>query len=173
MQGLWGILEVFVDTVLLCTLTALVILVSGVPQGGGGTALALDAYGAVLGDIARPILALSILFFAFATVLCWSHYGSEAIAYLTRSRAARGLMVPLVATAAIVGSVSAAEILWEITDLIIALMAIINIAALFAKRRDVIYETKEFFKAHECGREAKRRRQRSLPRSPSRSFPRR
>lgn len=140
-QGLWGILEVFVDTVLLCTMTALVILVSGVPLSGEGVGLALAAYGAVLGDAAPPILALSILFFAFATVLCWSHYGAEALFYLTQRKKSRRLMVVLVAVGAVVGSVSASELVWELTDLVIALMAVINIAALVAKRREVIAET--------------------------------
>ena len=158
-QGLWGILEVFVDTVLLCTLTALVILVSGVPLSGEGVALAISAYGAVLGRAAPPILALSILLFAFATVLSWSHYGAESLLYLTRRESSRKWMVPLVAAGAVLGSISAATPVWELTDLVIALMAVINIAALVAKRRDVIAETKLLYarekrkekKSDKCG----------------------
>lgn len=142
-QGVWGIVEVFVDTVLLCTVTALVLLVSGQPLTGDGMALALDAYGAVLGGIAPPVLALSVLLFAFATLLCWSHYGAECLYYLTgRSSTARWLALPI-ALAALLGALFAAEVLWELTDIVIALMAIINISALWAGRQDVAQETRQ------------------------------
>jgi AGCS family alanine or glycine:cation symporter len=122
-------------------MTALVILVSGVPLSGEGVGMALAAYGAVLGRAAPPILALSILLFAFATVLCWSHYGAESLAYLTNHGKSHRLMTIPIAVSAVVGGVAASEFLWELTDLVIALMAVINIAALLAKRRDVIEET--------------------------------
>ena len=141
-QGLWGVLEVFVDTVLLCTLTALVIMVSGVPMAGeGGTALAIAAYSAVLGPIAAPILALSVLFFAFATVLCWSHYGVECLFYLTNNPKTANRMLPAVLLSCVAGAVVAPGILWELTDVILALMAVLNITALLILRRSVAEET--------------------------------
>ncbi|MBQ8358210.1 MAG: sodium:alanine symporter family protein [Clostridia bacterium] len=145
-QGVWGILEVFVDTVLLCTMTALVILVSGVPVGGeGGVMLAVEAYGAVLGQIAAPVLALSVLFFAFATVLCWSHYGGECLLYLTHKKSAARWMIPAVLLSSVIGAVAAPAVLWELTDIIIALMAVLNITALLIQRRAVLAETKDYF----------------------------
>ncbi|MBE6690843.1 MAG: alanine:cation symporter family protein [Ruminococcaceae bacterium] len=145
-QGVWGILEVFVDTILLCTLTALVILVSGVPLAGeGGVMLAVDAFAAVLGGIAPPVLALSVLLFAFATVLCWSHYGVECLYYLTGKPRAGKWMMPLVLAASVVGAVTAPALLWELTDLVVALMAVLNITALLIQRRAVVAETKRYF----------------------------
>ena len=145
-QGLWGILEVFVDTILLCTMTALVILTSGAElTGEGGVTLAIAAYGSVLGRAAPPILALSILFFAFATVLCWSHYGAECLLYLTGRPKSRRFMLPLVLLSCVVGAVAAPRILWEITDVILALMAILNIVALLTCRRTVQRETEVLF----------------------------
>ena len=144
-QGVWGILEVFVDTILLCTITALVILVSGVPLSGeGGVMLAVEAFSAVLGRAAAPVLALSVLLFAFATLLCWSHYGGECLIYLTgKPRAARWMSLPVLLSS-IIGAVAAPAILWELTDLILALMAILNITALLICRRAVGEETKLF-----------------------------
>lgn len=145
-QGVWGILEVFVDTVLLCTLTALVILVSGVPlEGEGGVMLALDAFAAVLGGIAPPVLAVSVLFFAFATVLCWSHYGGECLCYLTGKKGAAKWMIPLVLAASAVGAVAAPAFLWELTDLVVTLMAVLNITALLCCHRVVKAETVAYF----------------------------
>ena len=147
-QGVWGILEVFVDTILLCTLTALVILVSGVPLvGEGGVTLALDAFSAVLGKISSPILAISILFFAFATVLCWSHYGGECLYYLTGRRDAIKWMIPAVLLACVVGATVAPGFLWALTDLTVALMAILNVLALLTCHRTVKAETKAYFEA--------------------------
>lgn len=148
-QGVWGILEVFVDTVLLCTLTALVILVSGVPlTGEDGVTLALQAFGAVLGRFAAPTLAVSILLFAFATLLCWSHYGAECLYYLTGRHGERW-MIPIVFPAAVIGAVIAPGVLWELTDLVVAIMTVVNVTALLLSRRTVIRETRAYFEGYQ------------------------
>lgn len=145
-QGVWGMIEVFVDTILLCTMTALVILVSGVPLvGEGGVTLAIRAFGAVLGQVAAPTLSISVLIFAFATVLCWSHYGAECLTYLTGKPRAVKWMIPAVVISSVIGALAAPALLWELTDAIIALMAILNISALLVSRRAVIAETREYF----------------------------
>ena len=136
-QGVWGIVEVFVDTILLCTLTALVILTSGVPvQSGGGMAFALAAYEAVLGRLAAPLLAVSVAIFAFATVLCWAHYGKESIYALT-GREKCGFLPIFVALSCLVGALVAPALVWDVTDLVLALMTLLNLAALLRLRREV------------------------------------
>ncbi|MBR5601512.1 MAG: amino acid carrier protein, partial [Clostridia bacterium] len=146
-QGLFGVLEVFVDTVLLCTLSALVILTSGVPvERGGGMRYALAAYTATLGGAAAPLLTACVLLFAFATVLCWAHYGSESLRVLTQSRLAARLLVLAVALFCVLGALAAPTLVWELTDLILALMALINVTALLLLRREVIRES-ELLKA--------------------------
>ncbi len=142
-QGLFGMVEVAVDTLLLCTLTALVILVSGVPiVSGGGMRFAIEAYAAILGPMAMPAISLSVLLFAFATVLCWAHYGAESLRYLTGSaRGSRALFAAFLG-ACVWGAVAAPHVVWDMTDLVLSLMAMLNIATLFALRRDVISETK-------------------------------
>ncbi len=145
-QGFFGILEVFVDTVLLCTMTALVLLVSGVGEvAGGGVATALTAYGAVLGPVAPPVLAVCILLFAVATLLCWAHYGREALSYLTESTRAARILSLLLSLAAFLGAVAAPAFVWGITDLTVSLMALVNITALLFLRQTVVLETKRYF----------------------------
>lgn len=144
-QGFWGIFEVFVDTILLCTLTALVILVSGVEGTGGGVASAMGAFGAVLGGVAPPVVALLVALFAFATVLCWSHYGLEALAYLTKGRAAPRAFLGGVALATAFGAVAAPTLVWDLTDTVLALMTLLNLAALLCARHRIKAETAVFF----------------------------
>ena len=140
-QGVWGIVEVFVDTILLCTLTALVILTSGVPVcEGGGMAYALAAYEAVLGKAASPLLAVSVVLFAFATVLCWAHYGKESI-YALSGKSGGGFLPLAVALACIVGAVAAPALVWDATDLVLALMTLLNLSALLILRREVKEES--------------------------------
>lgn len=140
-QGAWGILEVFVDTILLCTMTALVILTSGVPvQQGGGMAYALAAYEAVLGKFASPLLAASVLIFAFATVLCWAHYGAECT-YALRKRKSDKLLPLLVLLSCLLGALFAPAAIWEVTDLVLALMTLLNLTALLLLRHEVKEET--------------------------------
>ena len=98
---------------------------------------ALAAYTALLGPIAAPVLALSVLLFAFATVLCWSHYGAEALCYFTDKGRAPRIHALLVALACALGAVAVPQLIWDMTDLLLALMAFLNIAALVALRRTV------------------------------------
>lgn len=142
-QGLLGMVEVFVDTILLCTLTALVILVSDVPVAtGGGMRFAIDAYASILGPVAMPAISLSVLLFAFATVLCWSHYGAESLYTLTgRARTSRVYLVAI-AISCVWGAVAAPHVVWDMTDLVLSLMAILNIVTLLTLHRDVVEETK-------------------------------
>ena len=144
-QGFWGLFEVFVDTILLCTLTALVILVSGVEITGGGVFSAIGAYGAVLGGVAPPFVAISVAFFAFATVLCWSHYGTEALWYLTKSRRAPYFLLLAIATATVAGALAAPALVWELTDAVLGTMTLLNLAALLFSRHRIHAETEAFF----------------------------
>ncbi len=142
-QGLWGIVEVFVDTVLLCTLTAFVLLLSGESvTSGGGMRYALCAYRALLGPVAVPFLALAVLLFAFATVLCWSHYGTESLRVLVGSHRYDRLLLCFVPVSCVLGAVAAPELAWGITDLVLGAMAVLNIVTLLVLRKAVVKETK-------------------------------
>jgi AGCS family alanine or glycine:cation symporter len=134
-----------VDTVLLCTLTALAVLIAGpVPAAGDGTALVLAAFGGVLGAFAPPLLALLIAFFALATVLCWSHYGAECLFYFTGDPKCGRWLLPVTAAAVLWGAVAAPEAVWGMTDLILSLMTLLNLAALLRLRGRILRESGKF-----------------------------
>ena len=107
--------------------------------------LAVDAFAAVLGGVAPPILALSVLLFAFATLLCWSHYGAECLYYLTGRTEAGKWMIPAVLLSAVVGAVAAPAVLWELTDLVVALMTVLNVTVLLWRSKEIVAETRRYF----------------------------
>ena len=96
-QGLYGIFEVFVDTILVCTTTGLVMLVTGVwTQGATGAALAGAAFSTGLpGTWGNFVVTMSLVLFAFSTVIGWSYYGETGIVYLFGAKAARALPAPV------------------------------------------------------------------------------
>lgn len=137
-QGCLGIFEVFADTVLLCTMTALVILLYTDHRGLDGIELSLAAYsglcgeigGAWLGSLAGWILRIAIVLFAFATVVCQSCYGMEALRYFLPGRWARRIYLPLSAAAILTGSVISPGVMWQIGDLVISGMTCLNVVCL-------------------------------------------
>lgn len=149
-QGFLGIAEVLVDTVLLCTATAFVILVNYgevAVYGENSVMMTVRAYSATLGGWADWVLAAAVLLFGLATVVCWAYYGQECVAMLGLSgkheRLARRVFNLLYASAAYVGAVSPPGGVWTLADFSIGIMTLINIAALFLLRRDVREETEK------------------------------
>ena len=131
-QGLMGIIEVFLDTVMICTLTALVILCSGVeiPYGTDpGVTLSIHAFSEVIGSWSKVIISVLICIFAFATILGWGLYGRKCAQYLFGETAWRVFSV-----AQVVGVVLSAtlntSIVWIFSEIVNGLMAIPNLIAL-------------------------------------------
>lgn len=144
-QGIWGIFEVFVDTILLCTLTALVIIVSGVSLDGDFMNITIRAYASALGAVAAKFMAVAVFFFGFATVICWSHYGAEGIRYISKSRfCERAFLIAYVCAVAFSGIIGG-DIVWQIADLSIGFMTVINVLVLFLMRRQIVGESQELF----------------------------
>jgi AGCS family alanine or glycine:cation symporter len=142
-QGVWGIFEVFVDTILLCTATALVMLVSPVAEGEGVMA-AIGAYTAVLGDWAGAFLTVAIFSFAYATLLCWMNYAGESIAFLSeRTRWKYAYATALIACV-LVGAYSTPHAVLALTDGIVTALTALNLLTLVAMRREVLRETKNW-----------------------------
>ncbi len=146
-QGMWAVFEVFVDTIVVCTMTALVILTSGVYSPGAegitGTILTARAYGASLGSAGAIFISLSTVFFAFATVLGWSYFGERSVSYLLGKRSVFIYKILFVLCAA-AGAWSSMELVWGISDTFNALMAIPNLFALLLLSGVVFRETKRF-----------------------------
>ena len=132
-QGMWGVFEVFLSTLLVCTVTALAILVSGVWDPAGpltGAPLTAAAFGSVLGPAGEGAVALSLLLFAFSSILGWSYYGQQCLEYLTGGRGV------LLYRAVFLGCALAGAVwpdpgpVWQLVDLCNALMALPNLTAL-------------------------------------------
>ena len=94
-QGFFGIVEVFIDTILLCSLTAFVILLSGKYTGDDAMLVSIDAFGAFIGRAAPYFIGISVGFFAFATIICWSVYGAEALRLIKTRSGIHRLQAPL------------------------------------------------------------------------------
>ncbi len=143
-QGFLSVVETGVDTLLLCTITALVILTSGVWDGSStGTQLAAAAYSASLGPAGGKLVAVSLLLFAFSTVLGWSHYGACAVRYVLGRRAELPFRLCCLACVA-VGGVLELDLVWLIVDVCNGLMAAPNLTALWLLRREVRQELRAF-----------------------------
>ena len=143
-QGLFGLVEVFVDTVLLCTITALCILVSDsgpAAYGEDAVRTAQAAFSSVLGTWAGWFFALSILLFGVATVICWAHYGMTCVRYLTIRKSAGVVYVVLLAASLVAGSLAAPTLAWGLADAAIAVMTILNLCTLLLMHKEVEMET--------------------------------
>lgn len=131
-QGLMGIMEVFLDTVVICTMTALVILCSGVeiPYGTDvGVHLTSAAFSAVAGDWVKVFIAVSLCLFAFATVLGWGLYGARCAQYLFGKNVWKKFAW-LQAAAVVLGAVLSTSTVWLLAETVNGLMAIPNLIAL-------------------------------------------
>lgn len=145
-QGMWGIFEVFVDTFVICTLTALVILTSGVytgPDSITGTPLTIASYSNTFGIWGTVFVTIAITLFAFSTVLGWSLYGQRCFEFLFKGRGIKGYQTVFV-LCVVVSSVMRLGLAWDISDTLNGLMAIPNLIALFALSGTVITLTKKF-----------------------------
>ena len=133
-QGLLGIFEVFADTIVICTLTALAILASGVPVPYGraaGAELTIAAMGTVFGDgLAALLTSVCLVLFALSTMLSWSLYGERCFAFLTGGRAAALYRAAFIA-AVLPGAAMRMETVWTLSGTLNGLMAVPNLIALF------------------------------------------
>ena len=151
-QGLLGIFEVFVDTILLCSLTALVIIVAGegvLEFADNPMLITLNAYATLLGGWAGVYITVSVLLFGFATIVCWAHYGREALLYLCKSKVASKIFVVVYAGLVFFGAVCSVSFAWELADLAIGLMTVINVVILCLMSGEVKRETEKMQSA-EC-----------------------
>ena len=133
-QGMWGIFEVFADTMVICTLTALVILTGGlvdlntgmIAEGVTDATLVASTFRGVFGVAGEMFVAIAILLFAFTTVLGWSQYGSKAVEYLGGTRAKQIYKVVFVLLI-MSGAVMTSSLAWDISDTFNGLMMIPNL----------------------------------------------
>ena len=153
-QGLMGIMEVFLDTVVICTMTALVILVSGVavPYGEDvGAVLTTDAFCAVYGDWASVFIAAALCCFAFATVLGWGLYGARCAQFLFGADVWKKFVV-LQAVTVVAGALLKTGTVWLLSETVNGMMAIPNMIALAVLSPELVRLTKDFTGAQKNAR---------------------
>lgn len=147
-QGLWGIFGVFLDTIIICTLTALVLITSGVYESGmssdGGANLTQTAFVQSFGTFGNVVFCIILPLFAFTTILSWAYYGEKSFEYIFGGKYVLVYKIIYVALI-VVGAVSGVTLVWDLADLFNGLMAIPNLIALFVLGGAVTRITRNYF----------------------------
>lgn len=153
-QALWGVFEVFVDTIIICTITALTVLLSGVLDVPGGVdafgskgAAAVAAFNAILpGTLGGIIIQISLIFFSLSTIIGWGYYGVSCWNYLSRNNKVVALIFNILfVLMCVVGAVGSGTLMWDIADTLNGLMAIPNLVALLLLSGTVVALTRTYF----------------------------
>lgn len=147
-QGMWGIFEVFADTIIICTLTALVILCSGIPIHYGaaaGAELTIQGFTSTFGGWISALLAVALCCFAFSTTLGWGLYGLRCIEYLFGKKIIKPF-IAVYSAVAIIGATVDLGIVWGVADTFNGLMAIPNLIAVFLLSGTVVRLARDYFR---------------------------
>ncbi|MDO4409397.1 MAG: sodium:alanine symporter family protein [Eubacteriales bacterium] len=154
-QGLFGIFEVFADTIVICTLTALVILCSGVDIVFGqaaGADLTISGFTSSYGIWVSVFTAVALICFAFSTTIGWGLYGSRCVEYLFGTKTIRPFLV-IYAFVSVIGATLDLGLLWDISDTFNGLMVIPNLIAVFMLSGTVFRLTRNYFTELDTGKE--------------------
>ena len=156
-QAIWGVFEVFIDTIVICSITAFAVLLSGVLDVEGGLSAftskgsaAAAAFNTILpGTLGGKVIQISLLFFALSTILSWAYYGENCWGYLTGNNKTVSYVYKIVfSLVCIVGAVGSGTLMWDIADTLNGLMAIPNLIALLLLSGKVASMTKEYLSSH-------------------------
>lgn len=138
LEGYWGILEVFLSTMVVCSVTALVILTADVDKTAlTGAALSSAAFSSVMGRWGSGFVAVALGMFAFSTLLGWSWYGSTCVEYLFGRRWTGAYQIVFL-VCVVLGSTASLEAAWQLSDVANGLMAAVSLAALLMYRREIV-----------------------------------
>ncbi|NLV88365.1 MAG: alanine:cation symporter family protein, partial [Tissierellia bacterium] len=144
-QGLWGVFEVWIDTLIIASITALAITLTGVWESGAtGAALTMSAFDTVIPKAGGYIVSIGLLLFAFSTILGWEYYGERCAEYLFGPgviKFYRIIWIPFI----VIGAIGGLEFIWSLADTLNGLMAIPNLIGLVFLSPVVFKLTKEFF----------------------------
>lgn len=161
-QGMWGIFEVFADTIIVCSITAFAVLSSGLVDLETGaviseqvsTALVAEAFSSVFGKFGSAFIAVAILLFAFSTVLGWSQYGSKAFEYLFGRKTIKFYHVIFVAFI-VVGATMDLTLAWDLSDTFNGMMAIPNLIGVVTLSGTVMKITHNYVQRKILGQDVK------------------
>ena len=148
-QGLISMTGTFIDTIIICTMTGIVIVVTGSfnsnLEGAALTTVAFEA-GLPIAELGKYIVNVGLIFFAFTTILGWNYYGERCIEYLFGVKGIKPYKIIFIALVGI-GSFLPLEMIFIIADIVNGLMAFPNLVGLIGLRKVVIEETEEYFEA--------------------------
>ena len=154
-QAIWGVFEVFFDTIVICSITAFTVLLSGFELGeasletfGTKGSAAVAAFNSILpGTLGGTIIQASLIFFALSTILSWSYYGERCWGYLSRdNRVVTSVYKVIFVLFCVVGAAGSGQLMWDISDTLNGAMAIPNLIALLLLSGAVASITREYFK---------------------------
>ncbi len=148
-QGFLGIIEVFIDTIIVCTLTALVILLNkdiAYNFIDNPMLMVFSVFESSLGNISGILLSISVFLFAFATIICWGYYGKECIYFITKNRNIEKLYYALYIIAVFMGSYISLDFVWQAADFAVAVMTLMNLYILLKMSGEISNETSIYFK---------------------------
>lgn len=151
-MGMWAVAEVVIDTIICCTLTALVILVTGAEDSGkAGLAMAAEGFRRglakfTLGEYFADFVAVSAIIFAFCTLLGWYFYGEKCLTFITKNKNTLFAFRVLYTAAAFAGAVSRLELVWGAADVMNWVMLVINLFAVIILSGEAAAETKRYIK---------------------------
>ncbi len=154
-QAIWGVFEVFFDTIVICSITAFTVLLSGFELGTDALetyaskgAAAVAAFNSILpGTLGGTIIQISLIFFALSTILSWSYYGERCWGYLSNdNKVITGIYKIIFVLFCVVGATGSGQLMWNISDTLNGAMAIPNLIALLLLSGAVAAITKDYFK---------------------------
>ena len=153
-QAMWGVFEVFADTIVICSVTAFTVLLSGILDAPGGQAAyvsagaaAAAAFDAVIpGHIGSAVIQISLIFFAVSSMISWCYYGESCWGYLSSGSRTVIFVYKLIFTAVCVaGAAGSGALMWDISDTLNGLMAIPNLTALLLLSGTVAVLSRDYF----------------------------
>ena len=153
-QAIWGVFEVFFDTIVICSITAFTVLLSGFELGEAALegyaskgSAAVAAFNSILpGTLGGTIIQLSLVFFALSTILSWSYYGERCWGYISRdNKVVTSVYKVIFVLFCIVGATGSGDLMWNISDTLNGAMAIPNLIALLLLSGAVATSTREYF----------------------------
>ncbi|SIS48931.1 alanine/glycine:cation symporter family protein [Salimicrobium flavidum] len=146
-QALVSMTQVLIDTIIVCTMTGLTIVMAGQygPDGEDGAALTTESFSVFLGDFGSYIVTIGLIFFAFSTIVGWSYYGEKCFGYLTNDRGL-GIYKAVFVAFVFIGAVIELGTVWTFADIMNGLMAFPNLIGLLLLSGVVVSETKRFLK---------------------------
>ncbi len=153
-QGCFGVFEVFADTIVICTLTAFAVLMSGTPINFGqaaGADLTIAAFGTTLGRAGGIIISVGLTLFATSTILSWCLYGTRCAEFLFKTTKIIKPYQVIFCLIIVLGAVTELSLVWDIADTLNGLMALPNLVGLLALSPIVIKLTREYFNGVRLG----------------------